>query len=68
MTRTKEPATAIGDPERIEAFAGQTVARLASAWTIAAIHIGDRLGLYKALAKGPASSASMENAAVNPSS
>ena len=52
MTRTKEPATTSADPVRIEAFAGQTVERLASAWTIAAIHIGDRLGLYPALTEG----------------
>jgi SAM-dependent methyltransferase len=52
MTRTKEPGNAAADPVRIEAFAGESLDRLASAWTIAAIHIGDRLGLYPALTEG----------------
>ena len=52
MTRIEEPATNTADPARIEAFAAQTVDRLASAWTIAAIHVGDRLGLYPALTEG----------------
>lgn len=41
------------DPSRIEAFAETTVTRLAAAWTIASIHIGDQLGLYAALVEGP---------------
>ena len=52
MTRIEEPTTNTADPARIEAFAAQTVDRLASAWTIAAIHVGDRLGLYPALTEG----------------
>ena len=48
----KEAATTRPDPARVEAFAGALVERLASAWTIAAIHIGDRLGLYPALTEG----------------
>lgn len=40
------------DASKIEAFAGATADRLASAWTVAAIHIGDQLGLYAALAEG----------------
>jgi 2-polyprenyl-3-methyl-5-hydroxy-6-metoxy-1,4-benzoquinol methylase len=45
--------TTTPDATKIDAFAGLTVSRLASAWTIAAIHIGDRLDLYRALAEGP---------------
>lgn len=43
------------DASKIEDFAALTAARLASAWTIASIHIGDQLGLYAALAEGPGS-------------
>ncbi len=45
------------DVAAVEAFAARTVDRLASAWTIAAIHIGDRLGLYAALAEGSGTAA-----------
>jgi ubiquinone/menaquinone biosynthesis C-methylase UbiE len=40
------------DASKTEAFADLTVARLASAWTVASIHIGDQLGLYAALVEG----------------
>jgi SAM-dependent methyltransferase len=40
------------DPAAVEAFAFEAVERLAAAWTVVATHIGDRLGLYAALAEG----------------
>jgi 2-polyprenyl-3-methyl-5-hydroxy-6-metoxy-1,4-benzoquinol methylase len=36
----------------VEAFAMQTVERVAAAWSVVAMHFGDRLGLYCALVEG----------------
>src|SRR5918992_1333234 len=42
------------DEHEIEAFAARVVGNLAGAWAISSIHLGDRLGLYRALLEGPA--------------
>ena len=42
------------DEHRVEEFAGRIVSDLAGAWAISSIHLGDRLGLYRALLEGPA--------------
>jgi trans-aconitate methyltransferase len=49
-----EPAAAQPSPESeaVEAFAVQTVERVAAAWSVVSMHFGDRLGLYCALAEG----------------
>jgi SAM-dependent methyltransferase len=52
------PATTAADTglAEIEQFAGRLVGDLAAAWTVVSAHIGDRLGLYRALAEGPGTS------------
>ena len=53
MTTTLTPKTTI-DEARVEQFAGRLLTDLAGAATIAMTAIGDRLGLYRALAgSGP---------------
>jgi SAM-dependent methyltransferase len=42
------------DEHRVEEFATRVVSNLAGAWAISSIHLGDRLGLYRALLEGPA--------------
>ena len=47
------------DPERLKGFAKQVFGALQGAVTAGMIHLGDRLGLYRALAEGPATSAEL---------
>jgi SAM-dependent methyltransferase len=48
------------DPERLQAFVGKMTGDLGAAMSASLVVLGDRLGLYKALAKaGPASSAEL---------
>ena len=47
-------ATAAPDPEKLQAFAGKAIGEIAAAVSAALVVIGDRLGLYRALANaGP---------------
>jgi 2-polyprenyl-3-methyl-5-hydroxy-6-metoxy-1,4-benzoquinol methylase len=54
MTQATPP-----DPKKLEAFIGQIVGDAGAAMSAALVVIGDRLGLYKALAKGPANAAEL---------
>src|SRR5688572_21026125 len=54
MTHTQIP-----DPKKLDAFLGQIVGDAGAAMSAALVVIGDRLGLYKALANGPASAAEL---------
>jgi SAM-dependent methyltransferase len=54
MTQTQTP-----DPKKLEAFLGQIVGDAGAAMSAALVVVGDRLGLYKALAKGPAAAADL---------
>ncbi|WP_029355456.1 methyltransferase domain-containing protein [Bosea sp. 117] len=45
--------------ERLDRFLGAMVADMGAAMSAALVVVGDRLGLYKALAKGPATSAEL---------
>lgn len=47
----------------VEAFAVQTVERVAAAWSVVAMHFGDRLGLYCALAEGTGTAEEIANRA-----
>jgi len=48
------------DPTRVDAFAGQLLGDLGATVSGALVHLGDRLGLYRALAQdGPATSAEL---------
>jgi SAM-dependent methyltransferase len=47
------------DRERMKEFAKRVFGSLEGAVTAAMIHLGDRLGLYRALAEGPATSAEL---------
>jgi hypothetical protein len=47
-------ADPVSTPEDVEALTGRFVQEMAAAWTMAAVHLGDRLGLYRALAAAPA--------------
>ena len=48
------PATRPVDPDRLKEFAKHVFGKLEGAMTSAMIHLGDRLGLYRALAGGAA--------------
>src|SRR5437868_4981586 len=54
----KEPAVPV-DPDRLNALLGKVVGDIGGAMSAALVRIGDELGLYKALAKGPATSAQL---------
>ena len=54
MTQTQTP-----DPKKLEAFIGQIVGDAGAAMSAALVVVGDRLGLYKALATGPQSAAQL---------
>jgi SAM-dependent methyltransferase len=47
------------DPERVQAFAAQVFGDLGAAVSGALVHLGDRLGLFKGLAHGPATPAQL---------
>lgn len=47
------------DPKKLEAFLGQIVGDAGAAMSAALVVVGDRLGLYKALASGPATAAEL---------
>jgi SAM-dependent methyltransferase len=47
------------DPAKLEQFLGRMVGDMGAAMSAALVVLGDRLGLYKALAKDPASSAEL---------
>jgi SAM-dependent methyltransferase len=42
------------DAQKVEEFATEVVSKLAGAWAISSIHLGDRLGLYRGMLEGPA--------------
>ena len=42
------------DEQKTQEFAFRVVTDMAGAWSVTAIHLGDRLGLYQALLEGPA--------------
>lgn len=46
--------TPVVDFEKVEEFAGRVLSDLAAAGAHALVYVGDQLGLFKALAKGPA--------------
>jgi SAM-dependent methyltransferase len=53
--------------QEIEAFASRVVGHLAGAWATSSIHLGDRLGLYRALLEGPATAGELaERTGCNP--
>jgi SAM-dependent methyltransferase len=47
------------DPAKLEAFLGRVVGDAGAAMSAALVVLGDRLGLYKALARGPATAAEL---------
>lgn len=47
------------DPARLDAFLGNVVGDAGAAMSAALVVVGDRLGLYKALAEGPATAAEL---------
>jgi 2-polyprenyl-3-methyl-5-hydroxy-6-metoxy-1,4-benzoquinol methylase len=47
------------DPQKLDAFLGQVVGDAGAAMSAALVVLGDRLGLYKALATGPATAAEL---------
>src|SRR5688572_14856182 len=47
------------DPKKLQAFIGQIVGDAGAAMSAALVVVGDRLGLYKALATGPANAADL---------
>ena len=47
------------DPAKLEQFVGRMVGDMGAAMSAALVVLGDRLGLYKALAEGPATSAEL---------
>jgi SAM-dependent methyltransferase len=54
MTHAQAP-----DPKKLESFVGQIVGDAGAAMSAALVVLGDRLGLYKALAEAPASAADL---------
>lgn len=58
MTRTHTQPAPV-DADKLHAFLGQVVGDAGAAMSAALVVIGDRLGLYKALAEGPASAAEL---------
>lgn len=58
MTLQTTPATPL-DPERLNAFLGAAVCDLGAAISASLMLVGDRLGLYKALASEPATPAEL---------
>jgi len=52
-------AIATPDPKKLEAFLGQIVGDAGAAMSAALVVVGDRLGLYRALAQGPATAADL---------
>jgi 2-polyprenyl-3-methyl-5-hydroxy-6-metoxy-1,4-benzoquinol methylase len=54
MTNRENP-----DPAKLEAFLGQIVGDAGAAMSAALVVVGDRLGLYKALAAGPTTAAGL---------
>jgi SAM-dependent methyltransferase len=54
MTHTQLP-----DPKKLDSFIGQIVGDAGAAMSAALVVVGDRLGLYKGLAKGPANAAEL---------
>ena len=62
-TQASAPADAV-DPQKLEAFLGKMVGDMGAAVSGALVVLGDRLGLYKALAaRGPSTSAELAAAA-----
>lgn len=66
MTQTQQtsqtstqPNTATVDQAKLDAFLGQVVGDAGAAMSAALVVVGDRLGLYKALAQGPANAAEL---------
>jgi SAM-dependent methyltransferase len=60
MTQTQsQPETAAIDPAKLDAFLGQVVGDAGAAMSAALVVLGDRLGLYKALARGAATAAEL---------
>lgn len=57
MTITETTAQQALDEARLEAFMGRAMTDLAAAESVAACYVGDRLGLYRALATAPAMTA-----------
>jgi SAM-dependent methyltransferase len=53
------PQTQTLDPKRLDAFLGQVVGDAGAAMSAALVVVGDRLGLYQALAGGPATAAEL---------
>ena len=49
MTTTTDPTTGDIAPAQVEAFLHQVVGDLAAAMSAVLIHVGDRLGLYRAM-------------------
>ena len=49
----------VPDPAKLDAFLGQVVGDAGAAMSAALVVLGDRLGLYKALAAGPATAADL---------
>ena len=58
-TRTDTDTTPAIDPAKLDAFLGQVVGDAGAAMSAALVVLGDRLGLYKALARGPATAAEL---------
>lgn len=54
MSQTQTP-----DPAKLDAFLGQVVGDAGAAMSAALVVLGDRLGLYQALARGPATAAEL---------
>jgi SAM-dependent methyltransferase len=60
MTQTQtQTSTTPVDPAQLDAFIGQVVGDAGAAMSAALVVLGDRLGLYKALARGPATAAEL---------
>jgi 2-polyprenyl-3-methyl-5-hydroxy-6-metoxy-1,4-benzoquinol methylase len=59
QTNTQKTQTPALDPAKLDAFLGQVVGDAGAAMSAALVVLGDRLGLYKALAQGPASAAEL---------
>jgi SAM-dependent methyltransferase len=60
MTATDTPAVPTIDPDRVEHYVHQLVGELGTAMSSVLVHVGDRLGLYKAMAgAGPITSATL---------
>ncbi len=59
QTQTQTQETTPIDQARLDAFLGQVVGDAGAAMSAALVVVGDRLGLYKALARGPATAAEL---------